>query len=144
MLQRWGVFSFVMFLLLTGVDASRGRECDGAYIRVHSAEYVSFRFLYYFIQCRTVCVTHNLQTTGFEQGIVLVQLIFRLKEKNQKKTNSHRWFFNAFGHILQASLVFLSTPRHKLTSPLPQPNVCPARRRHAARTNEHLPHLKIL
>jgi chitin synthase len=30
-----------------------------------------------------------------------VQIIFCLKEKNQKKINSHRWFFNAFGPILQ-------------------------------------------
>ncbi|KAH8998198.1 putative chitin synthase I, partial [Lactarius deliciosus] len=38
---------------------------------------------------------------GAERGIFLVQLIFCLKEKNEKKINSHRWFFNAFGHILQ-------------------------------------------
>jgi chitin synthase len=35
-----------------------------------------------------------------EKGIVPVQIIFCLKEKNQE-INSHRWFFNAFGPILQ-------------------------------------------
>ncbi|THH18657.1 hypothetical protein EW146_g2370 [Bondarzewia mesenterica] len=39
-----------------------------------------------------------------EKGIVPVQIIFCLKEKNQKKINSHRWFFNAFGPILQPNV----------------------------------------
>jgi chitin synthase len=30
-----------------------------------------------------------------------VQIIFCLKEKNQKDIKSHRWFFKAFGPILQ-------------------------------------------
>ena len=36
-----------------------------------------------------------------------VQLIFCLKEKNQKKINSHRWFFNAFGPILEPKVCVL-------------------------------------
>ena len=36
-----------------------------------------------------------------------VQIIFCLKEKNQKKINSHRWFFNAFGPILQPNVCVL-------------------------------------
>jgi len=36
-----------------------------------------------------------------------VQIIFCLKEKNQKKINSHRWFFNAFGPILQPNVCIL-------------------------------------
>ena len=36
-----------------------------------------------------------------------VQVIFCLKEKNQKKINSHRWFFNAFGPILQPNVCIL-------------------------------------
>lgn len=36
-----------------------------------------------------------------EKGVVPTQIIFCLKEKNAKKINSHRWFFNAFGRLLQ-------------------------------------------
>src|SRR5438477_5626065 len=35
------------------------------------------------------------------------QIIFCLKEKNQKKLNSHRWFFQAFGPILQPNICIL-------------------------------------
>src|SRR5579862_7931311 len=35
------------------------------------------------------------------------QMIFCLKEKNQKKINSHRWFFQAFGPILQPNICVL-------------------------------------
>ncbi|KAH8979070.1 putative chitin synthase 2 [Lactarius akahatsu] len=42
-----------------------------------------------------------------QRGIVLVQIIFCLKEKNEKKINSHHWFFNAFGHILQPNTCVL-------------------------------------
>ncbi|KAI8905003.1 glycosyltransferase family 2 protein [Gorgonomyces haynaldii] len=33
---------------------------------------------------------------GAKHGIPPIQVVFCLKEKNQKKINSHRWFFNAF------------------------------------------------
>ncbi|ODV98133.1 hypothetical protein PACTADRAFT_47944 [Pachysolen tannophilus NRRL Y-2460] len=36
-----------------------------------------------------------------------VQLLFCLKEKNQKKINSHRWCFQAFGPILDPNIVVL-------------------------------------
>lgn len=36
-----------------------------------------------------------------------VQILFCLKERNQKKINSHRWFFNAFGSILQPNVCVL-------------------------------------
>ncbi len=36
-----------------------------------------------------------------------VQLLFCLKEKNQKKINSHRWFFNAFGRVLDPNICVL-------------------------------------
>jgi chitin synthase len=35
------------------------------------------------------------------------QMIFCLKEKNQKKINSHRWFFQAFGPILNPNICVL-------------------------------------
>ena len=48
-----------------------------------------------------------MKLEGAERGIVPVQIIFCLKEKNQKKINSHRWFFNAFGPILQPNVCVL-------------------------------------
>lgn len=42
-----------------------------------------------------------------DKGIVPTQIIFCLKEKNQKKINSHRWFFNAFGSLLQVRKIRL-------------------------------------
>lgn len=48
-----------------------------------------------------------MKIEGAERGAVPVQLLFCLKEKNQKKINSHRWFFNAFGPILQPNVCIL-------------------------------------
>ena len=45
--------------------------------------------------------------SGAEQGIMPCQIIFCLKEKNQKKINSHRWFFQAFGPILRPNICIL-------------------------------------
>ncbi|KAI9861575.1 MAG: Chitin synthase, class 1 [Trichoglossum hirsutum] len=36
-----------------------------------------------------------------------VQMLFCLKEKNQKKINSHRWFFQAFGSVLDPNICVL-------------------------------------
>jgi chitin synthase len=38
---------------------------------------------------------------------VPVQMLFCLKEKNQKKINSHRWFFQAFGRVLEPNICVL-------------------------------------
>ncbi|KAK8865591.1 hypothetical protein IAR55_000735 [Kwoniella newhampshirensis] len=38
---------------------------------------------------------------------VPIQIIFCMKEKNQKKINSHRWFFNAFGACLKPNVCVL-------------------------------------
>ena len=65
----------------------------------------------------------NLHFKYPDKGIVPTQIIFCMKERNQKKINSHRWFFNAFGPLLQV--------RRPVRSPLgtgaktsTQPNVC--------------------
>ncbi|KIL61924.1 glycosyltransferase family 2 protein [Amanita muscaria Koide BX008] len=54
-----------------------------------------------------ISVNPSMKIEGPEKGIVPVQIIFCLKEKNQKKINSHRWFFNAFGPILQPNVCVL-------------------------------------
>ncbi len=54
-----------------------------------------------------VSLDSDLKFKGAEKGIVPCQLIFCLKERNQKKLNSHRWFFNAFGRALNPNVCIL-------------------------------------
>jgi chitin synthase len=54
-----------------------------------------------------VSLDADLKFKGAEKGIVPVQTIFCLKEKNAKKLNSHRWFFNAFGKSLDPNICIL-------------------------------------
>lgn len=44
---------------------------------------------------------------GVKKGTTPIQMIFCLKEKNQKKINSHRWFFQAFGSVLNPNICVL-------------------------------------
>lgn len=54
-----------------------------------------------------VSLDPDLKFKGREKGIMPCQLIFCLKEKNAKKLNSHRWFFNAFGKALKPNVCIL-------------------------------------
>lgn len=54
-----------------------------------------------------VSLDADLKFKGAEKGIVPCQMIFCLKEKNAKKLNSHRWFFNAFGKSLSPNVCIL-------------------------------------
>ena len=54
-----------------------------------------------------VSLDSDLKFKGAEKGIVPCQMIFCLKEKNAKKLNSHRWFFNAFGKSLSPNVCIL-------------------------------------
>lgn len=54
-----------------------------------------------------VSLDADLKFKGAEKGIVPCQLLFCLKEKNQRKLNSHRWFFNAFGKALNPNVCIL-------------------------------------
>ncbi|OQO02672.1 Chitin synthase 2 [Cryoendolithus antarcticus] len=54
-----------------------------------------------------VSLDSDLKFKGAEKGIVPCQMIFCLKEKNAKKLNSHRWFFNAFGRALNPNVCVL-------------------------------------
>ncbi|KAI0339791.1 hypothetical protein BDW22DRAFT_1431288 [Trametopsis cervina] len=49
----------------------------------------------------------NLHFRYPDKGVVPTQIIFCMKEKNQKKINSHRWAFNAFCPLLQPNVVVL-------------------------------------
>jgi len=49
------------------------------------------------------------ETGEVSTGACPVQVIFCLKEQNKKKLNSHRWFFNAFGPLIQPNGVLFSS-----------------------------------
>jgi len=54
-----------------------------------------------------IVVDKEMKIRTHNQGYVPVQVIFCLKEKNAKKINSHRWFFNAFAPILNPNICIL-------------------------------------
>src|ERR1700679_2256973 len=55
---------------------------------------------------RPVSVSPSLKIHS-GKDVCLVQVIFCLKEKNQKKINSHCWFFSAFGPVLEPNVCVL-------------------------------------
>ncbi|SNX81803.1 probable Chitin synthase 3 [Melanopsichium pennsylvanicum] len=69
---------------------------DGKEVQAHLYEYTT-----------QLSIDSNLHFKGAERGLVPMQIIFCLKEKNAKKINSHRWFFNAFCPILQPNVTIL-------------------------------------
>ncbi|KAI9268533.1 chitin synthase 1 [Helicostylum pulchrum] len=52
-------------------------------------------------------VDPKMKFKGADKGIVPCQILFCLKEKNQKKINSHRWFFQAFGPLIKPNVCIL-------------------------------------
>ncbi|EXX61253.1 uncharacterized protein OCT59_005620 [Rhizophagus irregularis] len=54
-----------------------------------------------------ISINPEIQVKDADEGIVPIQVIFCLKEKQAKKINSHRWFFNAFGPILNPNVCVL-------------------------------------
>lgn len=49
----------------------------------------------------------KLRFRGAERGVVPIQILFCLKERNLKKINSHRWFFEAFCPTLNPNVCVL-------------------------------------
>ncbi|KAK4514549.1 uncharacterized protein ATC70_002147 [Mucor velutinosus] len=54
-----------------------------------------------------ISIDSDMNIKGSDKGIVPVQIMFCLKEKNAKKINSHRWFFNAFGPVIKPNVCIL-------------------------------------
>eukprot|EP00158_Paraphelidium_tribonemae_P007046 Partr_v1_DN28088_c0_g1_i2_m57371 putative monooxygenase len=50
--------------------------------------------------CQSMVDTDHSIRSGTKNGIVPVQVLFCLKEKNAKKLNSHKWLFRAFAPLL--------------------------------------------
>ncbi|KAL0960546.1 hypothetical protein HGRIS_005585 [Hohenbuehelia grisea] len=86
------------------VIAAMGAYQDGIAKNIVNGKPVTAHIYEYTTQ---ISVTPSLKIEGSERGHVPVQIIFCLKEKNQKKINSHRWFFNAFGRVLQPNVCVL-------------------------------------
>ena len=87
------------------------RSVNGREVTAHLFEYTT-----------SFAIDPDLHFKYPDKGIVPTQIIFCLKEKNQKKINSHRWFFNAFAPLLQV-LIDFSSFCHLSDLGL-QPNVC--------------------
>ncbi|EKM49889.1 glycosyltransferase family 2 protein [Phanerochaete carnosa HHB-10118-sp] len=86
------------------VIATSGAYQDGIAKNVVNGKPVTAHIYEYTTQ---ISVSPSMKIEGAEKGFVPVQVIFCLKEKNQKKINSHRWFFNAFGPILEPNVCVL-------------------------------------
>ncbi|ODQ63272.1 hypothetical protein NADFUDRAFT_75916 [Nadsonia fulvescens var. elongata DSM 6958] len=54
-----------------------------------------------------ISLDEELKFQGAEKGMVPVQILFCMKEKNAKKINSHRWLFNAFCPLLEPNVCIL-------------------------------------
>lgn len=52
-------------------------------------------------------VDSDYNIKGADQNVPPIQMLFLLKEKNAKKINSHRWFFNAFAAQLNPNICIL-------------------------------------
>lgn len=69
---------------------------NGKEVQAHIFEYTT-----------QISLDSELKFQGAEKGIVPVQVIFCLKEKNAKKINSHRWLFNALCPVLKPNVCIL-------------------------------------
>jgi chitin synthase len=58
-------------------------------------------------------------TGEVSMGACPIQILFCLKEQNKKKLNSHRWFFNAFGPLINPNGAYLISYNHMILNLLP-------------------------
>nr|CAG8630653.1 9556_t:CDS:2 [Entrophospora candida] len=71
-------------------------EINGKPVSAHLYEYTT-----------QVSIGADMKFKKRDENSVPIQVLFCLKEKNAKKINSHRWFFNAFGKILDPQVCVL-------------------------------------
>ncbi|CAG8657095.1 6938_t:CDS:2 [Dentiscutata erythropus] len=69
---------------------------DGKSVTAHLFEYTT-----------QLMIDSDFSIRGQDKNIPPVQVLFCLKEKNAKKLNSHRWFFNAFAAQLNPNVCVL-------------------------------------
>ncbi|OCF42866.1 chitin synthase [Kwoniella heveanensis CBS 569] len=86
------------------VLAALGAYQDGVGKNVVNGKPVTAHVYEYTTQ---LSITSNGKIGPGGSNTVPIQIIFCMKEKNQKKINSHRWFFNAFGACLRPNVCVL-------------------------------------
>ncbi|WVR05534.1 hypothetical protein IAU60_002552 [Kwoniella sp. DSM 27419] len=86
------------------VLAALGAYQDGVGKNVVNGKPVTAHVYEYTTQ---LSITSNGKIGPGGPNTVPIQIIFCMKEKNQKKINSHRWFFNAFGANLRPNVCVL-------------------------------------
>ncbi|KAI8347942.1 glycosyltransferase family 2 protein [Mortierella sp. GBAus27b] len=86
------------------VLASLGVYQDGVAKNIVNDKPVTAHIYEYTTQ---ITIDPEMGRSGHDKGYVPVQILFCLKEKNAKKLNSHRWFFNAFGQVLKPNVCVL-------------------------------------
>jgi chitin synthase len=57
--------------------------------------------------CQAIVEEDLMVKSGSKNGVVPVQMLFCLKEKNKKKLNSHKWLFRAFCPLLNPNTIVL-------------------------------------
>ncbi|KAF9159647.1 Chitin synthase, class 2 [Actinomortierella ambigua] len=85
-------------LAMMGVyqDGIAKNHVGGREVQAHLYEYTA-----------QLSIDPDLKVKGADRKIPPVQILFCLKEQNKKKLNSHRWFFNAFGPLLNPNVCVL-------------------------------------
>ncbi len=115
--RTWGEFGWqkiVVCVVSDGREKIHPRTLDalaamGVYQHGIAKNYVNQKAVQAHVYEYTtqVSLDSDLKFKGAEKGIVPCQMIFCLKERNQRKLNSHRWFFNAFGRALTPNVCIL-------------------------------------
>ncbi|KAJ3284170.1 Chitin synthase, class 2, partial [Blyttiomyces sp. JEL0837] len=88
----------VIGLYLDGLEKS---SVNGTAVQAHMFEYTTQNSVDQFLNIR------NVDDTKEDLDLVPCQTIVLIKEKNAKKINSHRWFFNAICKVLNPEVCFL-------------------------------------
>lgn len=77
-------------------DGIAKQQVNGKEVTAHIYEYTS-----------QMSLEIKKGVVNIKKGTTPIQMLFCLKEKNQKKINSHRWFFQAFGSVLDPNICVL-------------------------------------
>jgi chitin synthase len=77
-------------------DGIAKNQVNGREVNAHLFEYTT-----------QLSISSNMKVQGPDKGVIPCQMLFCLKEKNSKKINSHRWFFNAFAPVLNPNVCVL-------------------------------------
>ena len=94
--------------------AAMGVYQDGVAKNLVNGESVQAHVFEYTAQ---VSITPEMRFQGAEKQLMPVQIIFCMKEKNARKINSHRWFFNAICPQLNPNVVVLLDVGTKPSTP---------------------------